>query len=186
MLQFCNITAGYNFNLQLLLTVFCFLSACWIKTNSMIYMPIVFCPLTVELSKSVFWIKVLYWSLDIRYCRVRLYSARWIIRQDGRKKGKRRNFYKERKDRREKGKKRTNNCGGGNIFFPSRVWKILKKKKHSDFLSHFFFFALSRFSLPTLFCSLTSSNNDIHCHMLFLCFISRFHSPPISFFIIFL
>ena len=47
-LQFCNITAGCYLNHWLLHTIFCLLSACWIKTNGMIYIPIMFCPLTVE------------------------------------------------------------------------------------------------------------------------------------------
>ena len=47
MLQFCNITAGCYLNHWLLHTIFCLLSACWIKTNGMIYIPIMFCPLTV-------------------------------------------------------------------------------------------------------------------------------------------
>ena len=48
MLQFCNITAGCYLNHRLLHTIFCLLSACWIKTNHMIYIPIMFCPLTVN------------------------------------------------------------------------------------------------------------------------------------------
>ena len=47
MLQFCNITAGCYLNHWLWHTIFCLLSACWIKTNGMIYIPIMFCPLTV-------------------------------------------------------------------------------------------------------------------------------------------
>ena len=37
MLQFCNITAGCYLNHWLLHTIFCLQSACWIKTNGMIY-----------------------------------------------------------------------------------------------------------------------------------------------------
>ena len=48
MLQFCNITAGCYLNHWSLHTIFCLLSACWIKTNGMIYIPIMFCPLTVQ------------------------------------------------------------------------------------------------------------------------------------------
>ena len=48
MLQFCNITAGCYLNHWLLHTIFCLLSVCWIKINSMIYIPIMFCPLTVN------------------------------------------------------------------------------------------------------------------------------------------
>ena len=48
MLQFCNITAGCYLNHWLLHTIFCLLSACWIKTNGMIYIPIMFCPLTEQ------------------------------------------------------------------------------------------------------------------------------------------
>ena len=46
-LQFCNITAGCNFDHQLLHTIFCLLTVTWIKTNGMIFIPIMFCPLTV-------------------------------------------------------------------------------------------------------------------------------------------
>ena len=46
MLQFCNSTAGCYLNYWLLHTTFCLLSVYWIKTNSMIYIPIMFCPLT--------------------------------------------------------------------------------------------------------------------------------------------
>ena len=45
--QLCNLTAGCNFNNQLLITAFCLISLGWIKTNWVIYIPIVFCPLTV-------------------------------------------------------------------------------------------------------------------------------------------
>ena len=48
--QLCNLTAGCNFNNQLLFTAFCLTSVCWIKTNGVIYIPIVFCPLTVHSS----------------------------------------------------------------------------------------------------------------------------------------
>ena len=47
--QLCNLTAGCNFNNQLLFTAFCSTSVGWIKTNGVIYIPIVFCPLTVKL-----------------------------------------------------------------------------------------------------------------------------------------
>ena len=46
--QLCNLTAGCNFNNQLLITAFCSTSVGWIKTNRVIYIHIVFCPLTVE------------------------------------------------------------------------------------------------------------------------------------------
>ena len=36
LLQFCNITAGYDFNYQLLHKRFCLLSESWIKANDMI------------------------------------------------------------------------------------------------------------------------------------------------------
>ena len=49
MLIFCKITAGYNFNHQLLHTRFYLYSVSWIKANGMIYIPIMFCPLTVLL-----------------------------------------------------------------------------------------------------------------------------------------
>ena len=48
-LQFCILTAGCNFNHQLLHTKFCLVSVNWIKANGMIYTPIMFCPLAVEL-----------------------------------------------------------------------------------------------------------------------------------------
>ena len=48
--QLCNLTAGCNFNNQLLFTAFCSTSVGWIKTNGVIYIPIVFCPLTVYAS----------------------------------------------------------------------------------------------------------------------------------------
>ena len=51
--QLCNLTAGCNFNNQLLFTVFCSTSVGWIKTNWVIYIPIVFCPLTVYISKHI-------------------------------------------------------------------------------------------------------------------------------------
>ena len=127
------------------------------------------------------------------------------------RKGKRRNFDKERKDRREKGKKERTIVEEEIYFFPLESGKSLKK--NLTFFRIFFFFLLflaflcPHFSVVWLpltttfiatcsfyasfpafipppfhslsfFCSLTSSNNDIHCHMLFLCFISRFHSPP--------
>ena len=41
MLQFCNITAGCYLNHWSLHTIFCLLSAYWIKTNGMIYIPTV-------------------------------------------------------------------------------------------------------------------------------------------------
>ena len=47
-LQFCNITASCYLNHLLLHTIFCLLSAYWIKTNGMIYIPIMCCPLTVK------------------------------------------------------------------------------------------------------------------------------------------
>ena len=65
MLQFCNITAGYYLNHWLLHTIFCPLSACWIKTNSMIYVPIMFCPLTVYAFKKF---STLIEILQIRLC----------------------------------------------------------------------------------------------------------------------
>ena len=45
--ELCNLTVGCNFNNQLLFTAFCSVSVGWIKTNGVIYIPIVFCPLTV-------------------------------------------------------------------------------------------------------------------------------------------
>ena len=46
--QLCNLTAGCNFNNQLLFSAFCSTSVGWIETNGVIYIPIVFCPLTVK------------------------------------------------------------------------------------------------------------------------------------------
>ena len=48
--QLCNLTAGCNFNNQLLFTAFCSASVGWIKTNGVIYIPIVFYPLTVKIT----------------------------------------------------------------------------------------------------------------------------------------
>ena len=59
--QLCNLTASCNFNNQLLFIAFCSTSMSWIKTNGVIYIPIVFCPLTVNgwfndrMTESVFW-----------------------------------------------------------------------------------------------------------------------------------
>ena len=46
MLQCCKITAGCNFNHDLLQTKFHLFSVCWIKANGVIYIPIMFCQLT--------------------------------------------------------------------------------------------------------------------------------------------
>ena len=46
MLQFYNISAGCYLNHWLLHKIFCLLSACWIKTNGMTYIPFMYCPLT--------------------------------------------------------------------------------------------------------------------------------------------
>ena len=45
-LQFQNITAGCNFNHQLLHTRFCLSSVSWIKADGIIRIPIMFRPLT--------------------------------------------------------------------------------------------------------------------------------------------
>ena len=52
MLKFCKITAGCNFKYQLLHTRFCLFSVSWIKATGMIHIPIMFCPLTVDLVYS--------------------------------------------------------------------------------------------------------------------------------------
>ena len=46
--QLCNLTAGCNFNNQLLFTAFCLSPVGWIKANRVSSLPNLFCPLTVE------------------------------------------------------------------------------------------------------------------------------------------
>ena len=81
--QLYNLTAGCNFNNQLLFSAFCLASVGWIKTNGVIYIPIVFCPLTVEYSDMKYYHNIsiltssrpalptmfICWDLALRFCR---------------------------------------------------------------------------------------------------------------------
>ena len=90
--QLCNLTAGCNFNNQLLFTVFCSTSVGWIKTNGVIYVPILFCPLTVfpvmegkllETNPDLPVNPAILLALHIRHVR------RWYERRSGVEKGRR-------------------------------------------------------------------------------------------------
>ena len=76
MLWFCNITAGCYLNHWLLHTIFCLLSACWIKTNGMTCIPIMFFPQTVQDERWNVWRAAGRWISPFeRQQRIMIYSS---------------------------------------------------------------------------------------------------------------